>query len=84
MEGYAVALCAEDHYAQAAQRRAAAVTLREQIQTLLPSVEREAFEQTIAITKAGLDEQAFARKWPVEAALLQYEAIDDALSDVCA
>ena len=60
------------------------VALREQAQTPLPPVEREAFEQTIATTKAALDEQDFAREWAVGAALLQDEAIDYALSNACA
>jgi transposase len=83
LEGFAAALCAERHHAQVTRLCAAAATLRKRIHTPLPPAEREAFEQTIATTKAALDEQAFAREWAVGAALLQDEAIDYALSDAC-
>ena len=84
LEGYAAALCAEEYYAQATRLCAAAVALREKVQTPLPPIEREEFEQIIATTKVALDEQAFVCEWAAGAALLQDEAIDYALSDACA
>jgi hypothetical protein len=84
LEGYAAALCAEEHYAQATRLCAAAVALREKVQTPLPPAERETFEQTITTSKAVLDEQTFALELAAGAALTQEEAIDYALSDAYA
>jgi len=81
LEGYAATICAEGHYAQATRLCAAAATLREQAQTPLPPVEREAFEQVVATTKVALDKPAFVREWNTGTTLTQEEAIDDALSD---
>ncbi|MDQ6660332.1 MAG: helix-turn-helix domain-containing protein [Chloroflexota bacterium] len=80
LEGFAAAVCAEGYYAQATRLYAAANALREQTQTPLPLVEREAFEQTVATAKAALDSSSFAREWNSGTVLTQDEAIDDALS----
>jgi hypothetical protein len=69
---------------QATRLCAAAVTLREQVQTPLPPTEREAFEQVVAVAKAALDELAFKEEWTRGAGLTNNQAIDYALSDVCA
>ena len=82
LEGFAAAICAEGHYAQATRLCAAAAALREQTQTLLPPAEREAFEQVVATARAALDGPAFIREWNTGTLLTQDEAIDDALSDV--
>lgn len=84
LEGYAAALCAEEYYVQATRLCAAAVTLREEVQTPLPPAEREAFEQVVAVAKAALDELAFEEEWTRGAKLTNNQAIDYALSDVCA
>ncbi len=81
LEGLAATMCAEGHYAQATRLCAAAATLREQAQTLLPPAERDAFEQVVATAKAALDKSAFVREWNTGTTLTQGEAIDDALSD---
>jgi predicted ATPase/DNA-binding XRE family transcriptional regulator len=81
LEGYAVAACAEGHYAQATRLCAQTSTLREQTQTELLPAEREAFEQVVATARAALDEPAFEREWHTGTTLTQDEAIDDALSD---
>jgi predicted ATPase/transcriptional regulator with XRE-family HTH domain len=81
LDGYAATACAEGHYAQATRLCAAAATLREQTQTALLPVEREAFEQVVATARAALDESAFGKEWNTGATLTQDEAIDDALSD---
>ncbi len=81
LDGYAAAVCAEGHYAQATRLCAAAATLREQTQTELLPAEREAFEQVVATARAALDEPAFVREWNTGTTLTQDEAIDDALSD---
>jgi hypothetical protein len=81
LEGFAVAVCAKGHYAQATRMCAAAATLREQTQTELLPVEREAFERVVATARAALDEPAFVKQWKTGTMLTQDEAIDDALSD---
>src|SRR6266571_7875505 len=81
LDGYAATACAEGHYAQATRLCAQASTLREQTQTALLPVEREAFEQVVATARAALDESAFVREWNTGKTLTQDEAIDDALSD---
>ena len=81
LDGYAAAICAEGHYAQATRLCAAAAALREQAQTLLLPAEREAFEQVVATAKASLGESILMQEWAAGAALTQDEAIDDALSD---
>ena len=83
LEGYAAALSAEEYYVQATRLCAAAVTLREQVQTPLPPAEREAFEQVVAVAKAALDELAFEEEWTRGAGLTNNQAIDYALSDAC-
>ena len=83
LEGFAAAICAEGHYAQATRLCAAAAALREQTQTPLPPAEREALEQTIATAKAAMKEPAFGEEWTVGAALTHDQAIDYALSDAC-
>lgn len=83
LEGYAAALSAEEYYLQATRLCAAAVTLREQVQTPLPPAEREAFEQTVATVKAALNEPAFGEEWAIGARLTHDQAIDYALSDAC-
>jgi tetratricopeptide (TPR) repeat protein len=83
LEGYAAALNAEEYYLQVTRLCAAAVTLREQVQTPLPPAEREAFEQVVAVAKAALDELAFEEEWTRGAKLTNNQAIDYALSDVC-
>jgi predicted ATPase/DNA-binding XRE family transcriptional regulator len=82
LEGYAAALSAEEHYVQVTRLCAAAVTLREQVQTPLPPAERQAFEQVVAVAKAALDERAFEEEWTRGAGLTNNQAIDYALSDV--
>jgi predicted ATPase/transcriptional regulator with XRE-family HTH domain len=79
LEGFAAALCAEGHYAQATRLCAAAATLREQTQTLLSPAERKAFEQMVAGARTALDELAFVREWNTGITFTQGEAIDDAL-----
>jgi predicted ATPase/transcriptional regulator with XRE-family HTH domain len=81
LDGYAATACAEGHYTQVIRLCAAAAALREQTQTELLQAEREAFEQTVAIARAALDESAFVREWNAGTRLTQDEAIDDALSD---
>jgi len=81
LDGYAATACAEGYYAQATRLCAQASTLREQTQTALLPVEREAFEQVVATARAALDESAFVREWNTGTTLTQDEAIDDALSD---
>ncbi len=81
LDGYAAAICAEGHYAQATRLCAQASTLREQTQTALLPVEREAFEQVVATARAALDESTFGREWNTGTTLTQDEAIDDALSN---
>ncbi len=81
LDGYAAAACGEERYAQATRLCAAAATLREQTQTALLPVEREAFEQVVATARAALDEPAFVREWNTGTRLKHDEAIDDALSD---
>lgn len=81
LEGFAASLIAEGHHAQATRLCAAAVTLRERIQTPLPSAECEAFDLTVTTARAALDERTFAREWNAGTLLTQDEAIDDALSD---
>jgi len=84
LEGFAAALSAEGHYAQATRLcAAAAAALREQTQTPLPTAEREAFEQVIAAAKAALGESIFTSAWTTGAALTHEEAIDYALSEAC-
>jgi predicted ATPase/DNA-binding XRE family transcriptional regulator len=83
LEGYAAALSAEEYYGQATRLCAAAATLREEVQTPLPSAERKAFEQTIATTKAALGTLAFEEEWTWGAGLTNNQAIDYALSDAC-
>jgi predicted ATPase/DNA-binding XRE family transcriptional regulator len=82
LEGFATAVCAEGHYAQATRLCAAAAALREQTQTPLPPADREAFEHVAAIASAALSEPAFVRERDTGAMLTQSEAIDDALSEV--
>ena len=77
--GFAAAVCAEGHYAQATRLCAAASALREQTQTLLLPAEREAFEQVVATARAALDEPAFVREWNTGTLLTQDEAIEAAL-----
>ena len=84
LEGFAAALNAERQYAQATRLCAAAVTMRKQAQTPLPPSEREAFEQTIATAKTALGEPAFGEEWTRGTGLTNNQAIDYALSDVCA
>ncbi len=84
LEGYAAVLGAEGHYTQATRMCAAAAALREQIQAPLLQAQREAFEQTVATARAALDEASFAREWNAGTMLTQDQAIDYALSDVCA
>jgi non-specific serine/threonine protein kinase len=84
LEGYAAALNAEEYYLQATRLCAAAVTLREQVQTPLPPAEREAFEQVVAVAKAALDGLAFEEEWTWGTKLTNNQAIDYALSDACA
>jgi len=84
LEGYAAALCAEEDYLQVTRLCAAAVTLREQVQTPLPPAEREAFEQVVAVAKAALDGLAFEEEWTWGTKLTNNQAIDYALSDACA
>ena len=84
LEGYAAALCAEEDYLQVTRLCAAAVTLRDQVQTPLPPAEREAFEQVVAVAKAALGEPAFEEEWTRGAKLTNNQAIDYALSNVCA
>jgi predicted ATPase/DNA-binding XRE family transcriptional regulator len=81
LDGYAAAICAEGHYAQATRVCAAAAALREQAQTLLLPAEREAFELVVVTAKASLGESIFMQEWAAGAALTQDEAIDCALSD---
>jgi tetratricopeptide (TPR) repeat protein len=81
LEGVAAAVCAEGRFAQATRLCAAAAAIREQTQTALLPVEREAFEQIVATAKAALDEQAFGRDWKSGKMLTQDEVIDDAVSD---
>ena len=81
LDGYAAAICAEGHYAQATRLCAQASTLREQTQTALLPAEREAFEQIVATVRAALDEPAFEGEWNTGTTLTQDEAIDNALSD---
>jgi predicted ATPase/transcriptional regulator with XRE-family HTH domain len=81
LEGVAAAVCAEGHYALAARLCAQASAVREQTQAPLPPAEREAFEQTVAMARAALDESAFGREWNAGTTLTQDEAIDEALSD---
>jgi tetratricopeptide (TPR) repeat protein len=83
LEGFAAALCAEGHYTRATRSCAAAATLREQTQTLLPPAERETFEQLIATARGALGEFAFVREWNAGTTLTHTEAIDDALSNAC-
>jgi predicted ATPase/DNA-binding XRE family transcriptional regulator len=83
LEGYATALNAEKCYMQATRLCAAAVTLREQVQTPLPPAELEAFEQVVAVAKAALGELAFEEEWTTGAGLTNNQAIDYALSDAC-
>jgi len=84
LEGYAAALSAEESYVQATALCAAAVTLREQVQTPLPPAEREAFELVVAVVKAALGEPAFEEEWTRGLGLTNNQAIDYALSEVCA
>ena len=77
-------MSAGEYYLQATRLCAAAATLREQVQTPLPLAEREAFEQVVAVAKAALDELAFEEEWTRGAKLTNNQAIDYALSDVCA
>jgi len=79
LEGFAAALCAEEHYRQATRLCATAATLREQARTPLPPAEQEAFEQTVATAKAALGEPTFGAEWATGSAFTQEEAIDDAL-----
>jgi predicted ATPase/transcriptional regulator with XRE-family HTH domain len=81
LEGYAVAACADGHYAQATRLCAAAAILREQTQTELLPTEREAFEQVVATARAALDEPIFVMEWNAGTILTQDEAIEAALSD---
>ena len=83
LEGYTAVLCAEGHFTQATRMCAAAVTLREQIQTPLPSAERQAFELTLASAKTALGALAFEEEWTIGTGFTQDQAIDYALSDVC-
>ena len=84
LEGFAAAACAQGDYVQTARLCAAAAALREQVQTPLPPAEREAFEQTVAVAKAALDELAFEEEWTRGAGLTNNQAIDYALSNACA
>jgi ATP/maltotriose-dependent transcriptional regulator MalT len=84
LEGFAAATCAQGDYVQATRQCAAAAALREQVQTPLPPAEREAFEQVLAPAKAALDELAFEEEWTRGAGLTNNQAIDYALSDMCA
>jgi predicted ATPase/DNA-binding XRE family transcriptional regulator len=80
LEGLAATACAEARYDKATRLAAAAVAQREQAQTPLPSVEREALEQVIATARAAQEEPAFTREWKRGSALTQDEAIEEALS----
>ncbi len=80
LEGFAAALCAEGHYRQATRLCATSTTLREQARTPLPPAEHEAFERTVATTKAALGGPIFAEEWKAGATLTQEQAIDFALS----
>jgi tetratricopeptide (TPR) repeat protein len=84
LEGYAAALCAEEDYIQTTRLCAAASSLREEVQTPLPPAEREAFEHIVAVAKASLDELVFEEEWTRGARFTNNQAIDYALSDVCA
>jgi predicted ATPase len=84
LEGFAAALNAERQYAQAARLCAAAMTMRKQVQTPLPPSERDSFEQTIATVKTALGMHTFEKEWTIGAGLTLDQAIDYALSDVCA
>ncbi len=84
LEGFATALYAEGHYAQATHLCAATAALREQTQTPLPPTEREAIEQVVATARVALDEPTFGREWNTGTLLTQDKAIDYALSDACA
>lgn len=80
LEGYAAVLSAEASFAPVTRLCAAAVGLREHVQTPLPRAERKAFEQTIARAKAALGEQAFQTEWADASGLRNDQAIDYALS----
>ena len=84
VEGYSAVLCEEGHYMQATRLCAAAATLRELAQTPLPPAEHQAFEQTIATAKTALGALAFEEEWTIGTGFRQDQAIDYALSDVCA
>ena len=84
LEGYAAALSAEEYYLQVTRLCAAAVALRKQVQTPLPPAEREAFDHSVAVAKASLDELVFEEEWTSGARFTNYQAIDYALSDACA
>jgi len=84
LEGFAAIICAEGRYAQAVRLCAAASTMREQAQSSLPQAEREVFEHTVATARAALDEASFKREWNIGMLLTLDQAIDYALSDVCA
>lgn len=81
LEGMAATLCEEGRYERAIRLCAAAAAIREQTQTPLHLVEREAVEQTAATARVALGEHAFAREWSTGAAYTYDEAVDDALSD---
>ena len=74
-------LCRKALYTQATRLCAAAATLREQAQTPLPPVERDAVEQVVATARAALGEFTFVTEWKTGTMLSHNEAIDDALSD---
>ena len=84
LEGFASAVCAEEHYVQAARLCAVSAALREQAQTPLPQAEREAFDHSVATAKKALGELSFVQEWTTGSALTHNQAIDYALSDVCA
>jgi len=84
LEGFAAALAGEGQYVQATRLCAAATAMREQAQTPLPPVERKAFEEVVAATRAALDEPTFGEECARGAKLTHNQTIAYALSDACA
>jgi hypothetical protein len=80
LEGMAALACAEGHYEQAARLGAQATALRLKSQTPLPPREQKAFDQTVRMARAALDEATFSEAWATGSAWTQEDAITVALS----
>jgi predicted ATPase/transcriptional regulator with XRE-family HTH domain len=81
LEGLAIALLGQGRYERTATLCAAAAALRAAARAPLPKPEQEAYDRTVASSRAALGDAAFARAWQRGQALSLDEIVANALSD---